>query len=201
MSVVRAYDLLTGQRRVVAEGGSTHTFLYGPPAVSGSQVVFEKALPDSGSGPSAQPHIQIMLADMVTGRVRPLTPANEANSEPSISGHYVVWKRGARFTNGAGAEVEDLRTGRRTVLVTDVVEGPKVTAGRYVVFSHGLNLPRVELYDLHMQGHMTLAAPRADGTGPGHGVKVSGRTILYSRNKSQTTSTPLPFHEVVTLLP
>lgn len=41
-SVVRAYDLVTGRRWVVAQGGTPGTFAYGDASVSGRRILFEK---------------------------------------------------------------------------------------------------------------------------------------------------------------
>jgi len=62
-SVIRSYDLTTGRRRLLAEGGSQDTWSYAWPGVSGQSVVFEKEMPDRQS-----PRAQILLADLATGR-------------------------------------------------------------------------------------------------------------------------------------
>jgi len=194
-SVIRSYDLTTGRRRLLAEGGSQDTWSYAWPGVSGQSVVFEKEMPDRQS-----PRAQILLADLATGRARPLTPATTPYSEPSISGGLVVWKNGWRYAGGQGVTIYDVRSGARRVLSGSNVEQPKVTAGRYVIFPTG-NPFRVQLYDAQTRTSTILAAPQSDGAQPGNVVLAGGHMVAYSIGKLSATTTPLPRRLVVTLLP
>lgn len=194
-SVVRSYDLVTGQRQVLVEGGAPNSWFYAWPGVSGRWVVFEK------EQPRVQPtRSQIMLADIATHQVRPLTDAAAANSEPSISGDIVTWKVGWRYENGQGVVIADLRTGMRHVLTAPNAEQPKVTAGRYVVFPLG-NPGRVQLYDARTGTRRTLAGPQPDGSQPGNIVVAGGHLVVFMLSKLSSTTTPPSMRLVVTLLP
>jgi len=194
-SVIRSYDLTTGRRRLLAEGGSQDTWSYAWPGVSGHSVVFEKETRDG-----QLLRAQILPMDLVTGRVRPLTSGTTPNSEPSISGDVIVWKNGWRYEGGQGVTIYNVRSGTQHVLAGSNVEQPKVTAGRYVIFPTGTPF-RVQLYDVQTQTSTILAAPQGDGTQPGNVVFAGGHAVAYSIGKLSTTTTPSPRRLVVTLLP
>jgi hypothetical protein len=196
-SVIRSYDLVTGQRRVVAEGGTPSTWSYAWPAVSGRTVVFEKDIFGSAS------RAQIMVADLRTGRIRALTPAAAANSEPSIAGNIVAWKVGWRFDIGRAVVAYNLRTGLQRRVFRGPIEQPQVLTGGQLVFPVGTGPWRIQLYDLATKRSRTLATgqPRADGYAPGNLVEVGGRTVAYGLAKPSTTTTPNPTRLVIARLP
>ena len=194
-SVIRAYDLVTGHRRLLIEGGGMTMWSYAWLDVSGRWVVFEKETPDRQS-----PHGQILLDNLDTGRVQALTPAAAANSEPAISGDLVIWKNTWRFAAGHGVGVYNVRTGAQVTLAGANVEQPKVTFGRYVVFPTG-NPFHVQLYDVQTHVSTTLAGPRPDGYQPGNVVLVGGHAVAFILAKFTTTTKPFPTRLVVTQLP
>lgn len=195
--IVRSYDLVTGQRHIVAEGGTPTTWSYAGAAVSGHSVVFEK---DSYR---SSPRAQILLADLTTGRVRTLTSATAANSEPSIAGDIVAWKVGWRFEIGRAVMIYNLRTSREARVFVGPIEQPQVLAGGQIVFPAGIGPWRIQLYDVAtaMSRSLDVAQPTADGYAPGNLVEVGRHTVAYWLVKFSTTTTPNPTRLVVTFLP
>lgn len=173
-SVIRTYNFATGQRRVLLLGGAPTTWAYTGVAISGRRVIVEK---DS----FARRRAQILLADLVTGRIRPLTNAAQSNSEPWIEGDTAVWKVGWLFSNGRGITVLNVRTGFSRTIAGFNSEAPEIAAGRYVVFSSG-GRTRVKLYDIRT-GSLQVLAPRQDGYGVGNAVRAAGHVILYDEGK------------------
>jgi hypothetical protein len=173
-SVVRTYNLVTGQRRLLAAGGSPKTWAYAGVVISGQQAVIEK---DS----FAQQHAQILLVNLITGQIRPLTGAGAANSEPWISGETVVWKVGWRFSNGRGIMVSNLESGTQKLIAGFNTEAPEITAGRYLIFSGG-STTRVKLYDTQA-GSLQVLAPQNDGYGVGNVVRAADHVVLYDQGK------------------
>ncbi len=194
-SIIRSYDLASGQERIMAEGGSPSTWSYGWPGVSGRQAVFEKDTPERQT-----PRAQVLLYNLDTGQTRSLTAAADSNSEPSISGNIVTWKQGWRYGDGHGVTIYNLRTNARRSIAGVHIEQPQATANRYVVFP--VDVPaRVRLYDAQADTTMTLAGPQSDGYQPGNVVKAGGQAVGYGLNKFSTTTTPNPLRFVVDVLP
>jgi len=171
-SVIRTYDLATGQRRLLAQGGSPTTWSYDWPSVSGTNVVFEKQQLRRLS-----PHIQIFVASLATGDLRTLTGADGTNSEPSISGSLVAWKQGARFGEGHGVGYHDLRTGASGAFPASQTEEPLASAGRYIVYpstpyAHAESWNTV-LYDTRARTRTILA------TGTGNAMLAGEDVVGY----------------------
>jgi hypothetical protein len=175
-SVIRTYNLLTGQRRLILEGGSPTTWAYIGVRISGPRLVIEKDF-------YRTQHAQVLLANLTTGRVRALTPATGAASEPNIGGEIATWKVGWRFSNGSGIVVANLRTGMRTLIHAYNAEIPQVVANRYVVFPAGSNT-HIELYDTYTHITSTLV-PFKDkaGYGVGDDIRVGGHVVSYTQGK------------------
>lgn len=196
-SRVWSYDLLTGQRRLLLTGGSPNTFFYVTPAVSGHWVVFEEERLVAGAIRS-----QILLADLRTARIRPLTERTQDNSEPAVSGDLVVWKAGPRFTNGPAVALDNVRSGTRRLLAGSSIESPQVTAQRYVIFPTG-NTPQLDVYDTQTGQRTTFARRQPDGYGPGNLVYTGGHMVAYEEDKIPGTITdaPNPARLLVSALP
>lgn len=195
VSVIRAYNLATGQRRLVAHGGSESSWSYLWPSVSGRQVVFARVL-------AAQPlRAQMLLANLTTGAVRALTPLTAGITSPVISGDLVAWKGrlGPQEKEGGRVVVANLRTGAQRSLNGSFIEFPQVVAGRYVVFPIGLT-PHLALYDSRAGTTTRLAQPGPLGA-PGNSVQAAEHTVLYSLGRFSATTTPLPSRLVVVRLP
>lgn len=174
-SVIRTYDLTTGQRRLILEGGSPNTWAYTGVRISGRYLVVEKDLYN-------KQRAQILLVDRITGTVRALTPATGANSEPSISGNLVVWKFGWRFGAGNGVVVDNLQTGKRTRIPGVKAEVPQVVATHYVVFPQGYTT-RIRLFD-DRAGSLQTLAPADDGySSVGDVANASGHVVLYDEGR------------------
>lgn len=195
--VIRTYELATGQRRLLAQGGSPTTFAYGWPGVSGRWVVFEK-----GTLTGQPARSQIWLADMSTGQLRALTPAREANSEPAIAGGAIAWKVGWRYEGGRGVAIYNRGTGTLKTLDGAGVETPSLTANGYAIYSLG-NPSVVRLYNMRTGVGTILAGPGPgrDGYQPGNAVFAGEHAVAYTLGAASTAATPAPTHLVVTLLP
>ncbi len=193
-SVIRAYNLATGQRHLLVQGGSVGSWFYAWPAVSGQRVVFARVL-------AAAPPLraQMLLASLATGTVRPLTPLTNGLAAPAISGDLVVWL--ARQVQGAGQQVAlvNLRTGAHELLDGSFMEAPKAVAGRYALFPTG-NPGLLRLYDTWGGRTMTLAAPHGNEH-PGNMVGAGEHTIVYGVGAYSSTTTALPSYLVVARLP
>jgi hypothetical protein len=172
VSVIRSYNLQTGERRLLAEGGSITTWSYDWPSISGHNVVFEKQQLET-----PYPHIQIMFYDLQVGQVRALTPTNATNSEPSVSGNLVVWKLGARFGNGRGVGYKDVTTGKGGSLAALNTEQPKAVGGRYAVFSftttHNNSQWHVQAFDTVAKRSLAL------GLASGNVLLTGEHTVAY----------------------
>jgi len=195
VSVIRAYDLATEQRRLVAQGGSESSWSYLWPSVSGRQVVFARVL-------AAQPlRAQMLLANLTTGAVRALTPLTAGITSPVISGDLVAWKGrlGLQEKETGQVVVDNLRTGTRRAVNGSFIEFPQVAAGRYVVFPIGLPT-HLALYDSRVGTTARLAQPGPLGA-PGNSVQAAEHTVLYSLGRFSATTTPLPRRLVVVRLP
>ncbi len=175
-SVIRTYDLRTGKRRLIAEGGTISGWAYYQASVSGDRVVFTKRYP-------AAQKAQIMLANLKTGKVQAITPAGKANSDPWISGDLVVWRVGWSFTNTRSIAVRNLRSGAQRTIPADNTQFPQALLGRYVVFSTGYSRvdTRIQIYDDQTHAVRTLVGPHTwpYPRFPGPELAVGGRALSY----------------------
>ena len=189
-SVVRTYDLLAAQRRLVARGGSPTTWSYVSAQISGHKVVFTK---------EAHGYQQIMLADSQTGKVRSLTSTTGWGSQPTVSGDVVAWKDGLRFGTGKGVVIFNVRTGARQEVRSAGAEAPRATAGRYILFTSGnpdnQGDRQVHLYDARAGADRLLFKPE-NGWSTGTVLRLGGRTAAYLEAKSSTQ----PGHDTVRLM-
>lgn len=195
-SVIRAYDLATGQRSVVAEGGSLTSWAYYWPAVAGRWVVFERDIP-------ARQRAQILLADLTTRHVRILTPPSQVGSEPSIAGNLIVWKEGWRFGVGQGVTAYTLQNADRRHIYAGAVEQPQVVATDHIVFVAGISPWRIMRFDTRTGRLMTLVSSALDSDGyvPGNGVMVGDHMVAYGLEKYSTGLIPNPMRVVILTLP
>jgi hypothetical protein len=173
-SVIRTYNLRTGQRTLVVHGGTPNTWAYTGVSISGQRLVIEK-------DQYKQQRSQIRLFDLHSGKMSTLSPAGQAASEPWISGDIAVWKIGWRFSNGKGVGLVNLRTGARKLLTAYNAEGPQTTANRFVAFASG-GKTRVELYDI-LTGSRQVLAPISNGQIVGSVVHAADHILLYSQGK------------------
>jgi hypothetical protein len=180
-SVIRAYSLATGRRRLLLSGGRGTDYFYGYPQVSGNRVVLER---ESGNGGTPR----ILLDDLTTHHLRALTAAGQWNDEPAISGTVVAWVSG-RLTIGHthGVVVTNLATGRRIALKHSSAQLPRVTAGRSVVFATNDGHPSVQAFDVRTGTRRTLAAGSARRY-PGELIAVSSQAVLFPVVGPCTTS-------------
>lgn len=174
VSVVRTYDLETGERRLIAQGGSPTTWAYTGVSISGQRVAIEK-------DQYRRRRAQILLYDLRTGRMSSVTPAGKANSEPWVSGDLVVWKVGWNFNNGRGIGVMNVRTNERRFVRAYRPGPPQTIANRYVVFS-SVGTGKIRLYDA-TSGSSRIMAPTDNGYGVGDDVHAAGRLVLYDEGK------------------
>lgn len=174
VSVIRTYDLQTGERRLIARGGSPTTWAYTGVSISGQRVVIEKDQYSRKRG-------QILLFDLRSGKMSALTGARQSNSEPWISGDLVVWKVGWGFNNGRGIGVLNVRTNESRFVQAYRPDAPQTIANRYVVFS-SLGTGKIRLYDA-TRGSSRVLAPTDDGYGVGEDVHAAGRIVLYDEGK------------------
>jgi len=168
-SIIRTYDFRCGRRRVLMEGGSPSSWIYSAPSVSGRWVVFEKRV-------FATQRSQIVLGDLKSGRIQPLTSPFEANTQPTVSGGIVAWKQG--WGAGRGITVMNFRTDRKQFANAPGVDFPQATAGRYVVFGVHAGVVRDEVYDASTGRIETLFSPH-DGYFSGGVTSAGGHVALY----------------------
>jgi len=203
-SVVRAYDLVTGRRWVVVQGGTPGTFGYGDASVSGRRILFEK---QAYVGTETT---QFLLADVETGQVRPLFPPQHDAYGATLSGDIVAWGVGGPTANGGrggvGVGVYNLRTGARAEFAATFVTAQQAVAGHDVVYSSGAppngDATTLWLYDARTGRQTALVRPHPpQNYGAGSEVLTGGHAVLYQRLRGKKEVTPTTAYAVVTLLP
>jgi len=194
-SVVRTYDLQSGKRQMVAEGGTIKGWSYFGASISGDRVIFSKQYP-------ATELAQVMLANLKTGRVTALTPASKATSSPWISGDLAVWRVGWNFSITKTIVVRTLRTGGQRTIPADNAQLPEIMLGRYVVFSTGYSAKdeRIHVYDAQTHKGRVLVGPGtwSQGRYPGGFFAVGGHALSYQLGHKYNPATPEKI--VVTML-
>ncbi|MGH2444058.1 MAG: TolB family protein [Chloroflexota bacterium] len=195
-SVIRSYSLITGKRHLLLSGGNGNPSSIGDPQISGNRMAFVQENYNQTS--------EIMLQNIRTGRVRSLTPANQVNYEPAISGNVLVWVHG-RLSNGHthGLVVADLATGRRVALPYSSSQLPQVANGRYVAFSTDKQHVSVQLYDARTGRRRVLAGPAVAGRpgSPVGNLAAGPRAILYYVLNPCSHPMTCASHIVVTRMP
>jgi len=202
-TVIRTYDLASSRRRVLAQGGSPSTFAYGDPSVSGQRVLFEKSsIAGDGS-------VQLLLADVDTGRIRPISRPQPDIAGASLSGNIVTWgikAPGADWSNGAiGIGVYNVRTRARTQFNEHPITIQQAVAGHDVVFVTGEatlgQLTTLWLYDARTGRRVRLVQPHPPQSyGVGNVISIGGHAIAYlGATPGQQAPTHVPV--VILLLP
>lgn len=154
-SVLRSYSFATGKSTALAQGGSTDTWGYATPGVSGSRVVVAKQFYRS-------PASRILLINTMTRTSRQLTLGSAVGSVPAISGNLILWQIGGQFTSKHyGLEVYHLNTGHRRYLRVFGTDGEAATEGRFATFT--TSAPKgsrnARLFDAWTGKSTTLAGP------------------------------------------
>lgn len=182
-SIIRAYDLKSGRRRVLAEGGNPQlrtNWVYDGARVSGRWVVTQKES-------IGQPRGQIVLIDLRTRRAHGITPPSGANSDPTISGGIVTWMLGARFSNGGhGVGAYSMRTGRERRFPGSNIGLPQAFGARYVAFGTG-QTTTIKLYDSRT-GRLRVLA---QGWGTGYTIRAGGQTLIYEKGERCKPNDPM----------
>jgi hypothetical protein len=177
-SIIRTYNVLTGTRSVVAQGGSPSNGYYTWAAISGTKAVYEKV---------ANRHFQIILKDLTTGRTQALTPAGRDYSQPTISGDIVAYEDGAQFSQGKGIVIRNLTTGKTVEYHAYDAQGPRALMGRYVVWTYGKRVSDasyyLRLYDSSTGHDRSLFQPN-NGWGTGNVMRASRHTVVFSGGKA-----------------
>lgn len=175
-SVIRSYNLQTGKRRLVAQGGTIRGWSYFQASVSGDRVTFTKRFP-------ATQQAQIMLANLKTGQLKAITPAGKANSDPWISGSLLVWRIGWSFSHTKAIAVRNIQSGTQRILPADNAQYPQALLSRYVVFSTGYSRAdtRIQVYDDLTHMVRTLVGPYtwSNNRYPGSEFAVGGHAVSY----------------------
>ncbi len=176
VSVIRSYSLVSGRRRLLLYGGNGQDYFYNEPNISGNRLVFTREYPNA-------PAEQLFLANLSSGRIRPLTPLHQENSEAAISGNLLTWVHGdISLGHTHGLVVENLATGHRVALPHSAAQLPRIVAGRYVVFAAVYRDTNVQVYDSRT-GARRIISPRTPLVGPGSSsgeVEAGGNAILFS---------------------
>ena len=201
-SVVWSYSLATGRRKLLLTGGIGSGDFTGDPQIAGNHLILVRA---TGSTPGSQ----ILVENLATHRLRALTPLNQTNFEPAISGNIVVWVHGSiTLGHSHGLVVMNLATGRRVAVKRSSSQLPRVVAGRYVVFAPDYPTPNpqgtVQVYDALTGARRTIVVgPDAHGFVPNWTIEAGGHAALVEMDKPSGNPTGLPatYFELVPLGP
>jgi len=202
-TVIRTYDLARSRWRVLAQGGTPSTFEYVNPSVSGHRVLFEKSVV-AGNG-----SVQLLLADLDTGRIRPISLPRPDILGASLSGDIVTWGIKSSRTDGSneviGVGVYNVRTRTQTRFNDRPITVQQAVAGHDVVFVTGdptLGKPTtLWLYDAQTGRRVRLVQPHPPQFyGVSNVISTGGHAVAYLRG---TPGQQAPAHVsvVIMLLP
>ncbi len=179
-TILAMRNLRTGEQRELERSCVEDQHMWMFPQLSGDHLVVEQDLPDSkGRGNN------IYLYDLTSGQRTALTDDGRS-SMPDISGPWVVWKAGPRFSYGRATVIYDLRSGQRFKIKHD-----ERLAGQ--VFGHWLcwrPSAREPLYVYDLEAEQTLVVVTPGENENIEAVRIYGNTIVWCRNLDFEHSAP-----------
>ncbi len=193
-SIVRTYDLTTGKQRVLVQGGDPRKFVYGAVSVSGRRALVEK---QNYVGLETD---EFLLADLDTGRLRPLGAPRHDIYGPTLSGETVAYGVGGPDANGGtggvGVGAYDVPTGRRVEITGSIVTSQQAVAGHDIVYVQGVPpqglVSTLWLYDLRTGRRTALVRPDMPRYyGAGSEVFSGGHIVAYVRGLPHVRQRPV----------
>jgi hypothetical protein len=184
-SVLRTFNLVTGIRHDVLQGGSPQTFSYSDVSVSGNRVAYQR-------NDYVHHRAQVMVFNLATRQTHLLSLKNQSGSEPSLSGSLVTWKNGASGATGTGVNVLNLQTQSRVRLPGYDTEAPRAVAGRYIIYPSRSRTNETDghlyIYDAQTKITSTLAQ-RHGAWNVGSFPRAGGHTVVIESGKVPASPT------------